>query len=112
MKDFSSLYKYFESGITYDKKKDISNDGTGNIVLTSDNISVDNEFQLVENKKIILKKEKTLDPKKQLKKDDIFICLNNGSLKHIGKIALITEDLPFYAGGFMGIIRSYDTIRC
>ncbi|HOE64566.1 MAG TPA: N-6 DNA methylase, partial [Candidatus Sumerlaeota bacterium] len=42
---------------------------------------------------------------KKLKKDDIFICLASGSKDHIGKVALIQADTPFYFGGFMGAIR-------
>lgn len=34
------------------------------------------------------------------------MCFSSGSLKHIGKVAFIKDDIQYYAGGFMGILRS------
>lgn len=33
------------------------------------------------------------------------MCFSSGSKQHVGKIAFITENQPYYAGGFMGILR-------
>ncbi|VDR33843.1 Type I restriction enzyme EcoKI specificity protein [Alistipes sp. cv1] len=90
-------------GVTYDKAHQV-NEPTKNIILTSDNISLDGEFIL--KKQIFLTESKTLDDQKRLTKDDIFICLSSGSIKHLGKVAYINADTSYYAGGFMGIIRS------
>ena len=34
------------------------------------------------------------------------MCGSSGSLKHIGKCTLITEDTDYFAGGFMFILRT------
>ena len=57
------------------------------------------------NKKVYIKDGSTFDPNKIIKKDDIFICMSSGSLDHVGKCSLITEDTDYYAGGFMGLFR-------
>jgi len=90
-------------GVTYDKAQQV-NEPTKNIILTSDNISLDGEFTL--KKQIFLTDSKTLDNQKRLTKDDIFICLSSGSIKHLGKVAYINTDTSYFAGGFMGIIRA------
>ena len=46
-----------------------------------------------------------MSEEKKLIKNDIFVCFSSGSIKHIGKMAFIKEDLNKFAGGFMGIIR-------
>ena len=100
---FKNLVSYFSSGITYDKT-DVSSEKTNNIILTADNINLQNKLDI--KKQIFLKNNVNLQPDKKLKSKDIFICLSSGSKKHIGKIAYITKDEPYYAGGFMGIIRA------
>lgn len=63
-------------------------------------------------KKIIyLKSTLKLSEDKKLKANDIFICLSSGSKKHIGKVTFIDKDSSYYAGGFMGIIRSNNKIN-
>lgn len=63
----------------------------GNLVITKE-IFVDDSVNLAEEKR--------------LRKDDIFICMSSGSKDHIGKVAYIDQDTKYYAGGFMGIIRT------
>lgn len=89
-------------GVTYSKKDQVQEE-TGNIILTADNITLSGSLKI--RKKIYLDADKRLDPDKLLKKDDCFICFSSGSKTHIGKTAYIADDTPFYAGGFMGIIR-------
>lgn len=89
-------------GVTYDKE-DVSNGNTNTKILTSDNITLDNKLNI---KKVIFLNNKKIDRKKKLKKRDIFITLSSGSKSHLGKVAYIEKDTDFYAGGFMGIIRS------
>lgn len=57
-------------------------------------------------KKIYVDDTVTLAEDKRLKKNDIFICMSSGSKEHIGKVAFIDKDTNYYAGGFMGIIRT------
>lgn len=96
-----------ERGVTYDKK-DISRTGNGNIVLSVGSIDQDN-IRLNLNGECV---EKELDEKKKLKIGDIFLALS-GSLKpSIGKVIYISENIPCYAGGFMGIIRPLPNSNC
>lgn len=57
-------------------------------------------------KEIFVDNTVSLSDDKKLKKGDIFICMSSGSKEHIGKVAYINEDTNYYAGGFMGIIRT------
>ena len=76
---------------------------TDNVILTADNITLSGNLEI--NKQIYLRTSKKLDSDKRLKKNDCFVCFSSGSKNHVGKISFIEKDLPFYAGGFMGIIR-------
>lgn len=97
------LLIYCNLGVTYDKR-DISLNKTNNIVLTADNITLDNRLEI--KKEIFLNNNINLSKDKKLKTNDIFMCFSSGSIDHIGKFAYIEKDLPYYAGGFMGILRS------
>lgn len=77
---------------------------TDNVILTADNITLSGNLEI--NKQIYLRTSKILDSAKRLNKNDCFVCFSSGSKNHVGKISFIEKDLPFYAGGFMGIIRS------
>ena len=76
---------------------------TSKVVLTADNVTSEGILKIV--KKIYLREDFPENSKKCLRKDDIFICLSSGSKKHVGKCAMIEDDMPFFAGGFMGILR-------
>lgn len=89
-------------GVTFDKK-DQSQNNTNNIVLTADNITLDGHLEIV--KKIFVSDSIVFDKEKKLKKNDCFMSFSSGSKEHVGKIAFIEKDLPYYAGGFMGILR-------
>lgn len=90
-------------GVTYDKADQRLNE-TSNIVLTADNITLDGRFEV--KKKIFVDERKKFSDDSRLKADDIFICMSSGSKKHVGKVAYIATDTNYYAGGFMGIIRT------
>lgn len=90
-------------GVTYSKEDQVL-EITDNVILTADNITLSGNLEI--NKQIYLRTRKKLDSDKRLKKNDCFVCFSSGSKNHVGKIAFIDKDLPFYAGGFMGIIRS------
>lgn len=92
----------FISGVTYPKSAEVKQI-TKNKILPSDNISLDNELNI--KKVIYLDQKLMLDDNKKLKKGDIYITMSNGSLNHIGKQIYIEEDLPYYCGGFMNIMR-------
>lgn len=90
-------------GVNY-KKNQQSTFRTSNIVLPADNINLSGELRI--EKEIFVDNTVTLSDDKKLKKGDIFICMSSGSKEHIGKVAYINEDTNYYAGGFMGIIRT------
>ena len=90
-------------GVTYSKEDQVL-EITDNVILTADNITLSGNLEI--NKQIYLRTRKKLDSGKRLKKNDCFVCFSSGSKNHVGKISFIDKDLPFYAGGFMGIIRS------
>lgn len=90
-------------GVSFDKQYQTA-DETGNVVLTADNITFDGHYEVV--KKIYVSNSIKFDNEKKLKANDCFICFSSGSKQHVGKIAFIEEDQPYYAGGFMGILRA------
>ncbi|MGI5869908.1 MAG: N-6 DNA methylase [Kiritimatiellia bacterium] len=90
-------------GVTYSKQEQVANK-TSNVILTADNVTLDG--RLVIEKEIYLRESKVLEATKRLKKNDCFMCFSSGSKAHIGKVAFIEQDLPYYAGGFMGIVRT------
>lgn len=98
-----NIVSYYSAGITY-SKSDVIFTESKNVILTADNITLDNQLEI--KKKIFLNNDKKLSIDKKLKRNDIFICFSSGSKAHIGKFAFIDRDLPYYAGGFMGIMRA------
>ena len=89
-------------GITYDKSDQVYRE-TNNVILTADNITLDNNLEIV--KKVYLEDAFDVNENAKLLENDIFICLSSGSRKHVGKVAYIQDNLPYFAGGFMGIVR-------
>ncbi len=90
------------NGVTFDEEDQVTEE-TSNAVLTADNITSECTLQIV--KKVYLREDFPTNNEKRLLKDDIFICLSSGSKEHVGKCAMIKQNIPFYAGGFMGILR-------
>ncbi|MBU2620994.1 MAG: restriction endonuclease subunit S, partial [Proteobacteria bacterium] len=94
----------FIRGVTYEKS-DESSVSTAVAVLRANNINVDSHT--LDRAKIkYLREDVGLPAEKRLRKGDIFICTASGSKDHLGKVAFITEDIPYFFGGFMGAIRS------
>ncbi len=90
-------------GVTY-SKEDQRIEPTNNIILTADNITLDGHLDIV--KQIYISETLQISEEKKLQANDVFICFSSGSKTHVGKVAYISEDLPYYAGGFMGILRT------
>lgn len=103
LEKLEELLTYCSSGVTYDSK-DVSLNKTDNAVLTADNITLDNTLEI--KKEIFLTSNINIPQDKKLKANDVFMCFSSGSINHIGKFAYIEKDIPYYAGGFMGILRS------
>jgi restriction endonuclease S subunit len=93
----------FVRGLTYSKLDEV--EFSKNIVLRATNINLKtlsldlNELRYIDDK-VVVKDEK------KLKAGDILICTASGSKSHLGKVALIKEDMPMAFGGFMGVLRS------
>ena len=90
-------------GVIYSKKDQAASE-TNKIILTADNITLDGNFEI--RKKIFLRDGFEIEKEKKLVANDIFICFSSGSKEHLGKVAFINTDTNFYAGGFMGILRT------
>lgn len=96
VKKLGSLGKVI-SGLTY-SPDDVSEEN-GTLVLRSSNVQ---ERQLVFDDNVFVK----VDAFNSVKKDDILICVRNGSKNLIGKNALITQEIEGVAfGAFMAIFR-------
>lgn len=95
-------------GVNYQKSQQMTY-RTPNAILTAENITLSGELKI--RKEIFLDDTVMLPSEKRLQKNDIFICMSSGSKEHVGKVAFIEQDTNYYAGGFMGIVRT-DPCRC
>ena len=93
-------------GITYSKSDEVIENGLQ--ILRANNIDLKTNALNLDDIKLINKRLNLSEDKKLCAKD-IFICLASGSKEHIGKVAYIFSDTNYYYGGFMGVIRSYQT---
>jgi type I restriction enzyme M protein len=89
-------------GVVYQKEDEVSEGGMQ--VLRANNIDKGSHALNLDEVKLVSPRGGFAD-EKRLKRGDIFICLASGSKDHIGKVAFIKDDTPFYFGGFMGAIR-------
>lgn len=105
--DFSDIAT-ITRGVNYQRAQQTTYK-TSNIILPADNITLSGELEVI--KEIYIDQSIILAPEKQLRQGDIFICMSSGSKEHVGKVAFIDQDTKYYAGGFMGIIRT-STSRC
>lgn len=92
----------FSRGLTY-SKKDVAED-TSKKVLRSNNIDLATNSLNYEDI-AYLKEDFVIPEDKILHKNDIFICMSNGSTKHLGKVAFIETEADYAFGGFMGAIH-------
>lgn len=99
----------FLRGLTY-SKEDESSIPTKNVVLRANNIDVVfNTLNLQDLKYLI--EDKTFDNSKKIHKNDILLCASSGSKTHLGKVSFIDNDMDFYFGGFMAVLRHNDKIN-
>lgn len=91
----------FFRGLTYSGKDEVS--FSNNVVLRSNNIDLSTNTINFDELKFI--SDSIIIPKdKKIKKNSIFMCMSNGSEKHLGKVAFIDKEYPYAFGGFMGLI--------
>lgn len=91
----------FYRGLTYSKKDEVGQ--SNNIVLRSNNIDL-RTFKLNLDDLKYISDDIIIPTEKKVKKGSLLICIANGSKEHLGKIALIDEDIDFAFGGFMGLL--------
>ena len=89
-------------GLTYSKKDEVENNGTP--VLRATNIDLISHKIILDDIRQISKSVKIKD-EKYIKKGDILICTASGSKSHLGKVALIEQDLKMAFGGFMSVLK-------
>ena len=88
-------------GLTYSKADEAVSSSKG--VLRSNNIDlVTHQLNFDEIK--YLREDFVVPEEKKVKKNSIFICMSNGSMQHLGKVAYVDKDYDFAFGGFMGLI--------
>ena len=96
----------FYRGVTYKKSQEVNQGGIK--ILRANNISLDGNILLDEVKSV--SDSVSVRPEQWLKGQDILMCIASGSKEHIGKTALIENDINFAFGGFMGVLRTFDDI--
>lgn len=91
----------FERGLTYSKGDEAAFSNKG--VFRSNNVDLaSNTLNFDEIK--YLKEEIEIPVSKKVKRNSLLMCMSNGSKAHLGKVAIIEDDLDFAFGGFMGLL--------
>ncbi|MBY7733708.1 restriction endonuclease subunit S [Francisella philomiragia] len=95
---------YPTSGVVYSR-----NDETdiGKAILRANNITLETNELNFESIRYVRESLNISDSLK-LRKNDILMSSASGSKEHVGKVAYIYEDLDYYFGGFMTILRQKD----
>lgn len=94
-------------GVTYSNDDEVEE---GLKILRANNITLaTNElnFDDVRNIKI----DFPVSEEQQLKAGDILMSAASGSKEHVGKVAYISEDLDFYFGSFMMVLRANEKVN-
>ena len=92
----------FTRGLTYSKTDEV--EFSNNAVLRATNIDLESNKLNLEEIRYINSSVKIKEDKK-VKLNDILICTASGSKSHLGKVALINEQLDMAFGGFMAVLR-------
>ena len=92
----------FVRGLTYSKKDEV--DANGLAVLRATNVSLKHHKIILDEIRFI-KTPVKLNEDKLVKVGDILMCTASGSKSHLGKCALVKEDLGMAFGGFMAALR-------
>ena len=96
-------------GVTYNK----ANESTNNIgykVLRANNITLSGNTLNFDDIKVI-KFDTKVKSSQMLYKNDILISAASGSREHVGKVAFIYQDIDYYFGGFMVVIRCNNNVN-
>lgn len=91
----------FERGLTYSKGDEAAISTKG--VLRSNNVDLSSNTLNFDEIKY-LKDDIDIPVSKKVKRNSILMCMSNGSKAHLGKVAIIEDDLDYAFGGFMGLL--------
>jgi type I restriction enzyme S subunit len=94
-------------GLTYSKADE--QHGGGIKVLRSNNISFESNTINFLNVKS-LRSDVKVSARQKLSAGDILISAASGSRAHVGKVAYIAEDIDYFFGGFMAVLRCSDRL--
>ena len=101
---------FYTTGLIYNKKPTEVPYETENRVLTASNLSLEKSEIDLSKKLLYLRDEFTIPDELQPRSGDIIISNSSGSLKHLGKVVWVNENLDNYiVGGFLGIFRFRDS---
>lgn len=92
---------YSVSGVVYSSEDETT---TGLAILRANNISLENNELNFESIRYI-KDDIQLSENLKLRQDDILMCSASGSKEHVGKVAFIENNMDYYFGGFMMVLR-------
>lgn len=91
----------FRRGLTYKKSDEVSS--SSNAVLRANNITVETgEINLDEIR--FIRDEIEIPEAKKVVQDCLLVCTASGSKRHLGKVALVEDELDCAFGGFMGLL--------
>ena len=104
-RNFSDVAEYVR-GVTYGKGDELKKNTKGGImILRANNITLGCNALNFDDVKYISTSVKVKETQ-YLRKGDILICAGSGSKEHVGKVAFVSEDIPYAFGGFMAAIRT------
>ena len=97
----------FRRGLTYKKSDEVAS--SRNAILRANNITVETgEINLSDIR--FIRDEIEVPNSKKVARNCLLVCTASGSKTHLGKIALIEDDLSYAFGGFMGLLVPSDTV--
>jgi len=97
------------SGVIYDKAKDELPTKTNVRVITASNMDIKTGLLDLTAKMIYLRNTFECKDVMRIRKFDIIMSMSSGSLKHLAKVTLATENRDEIVGGFLNIIRTDDS---
>ena len=101
----AEIAKYVR-GVTYSKSNE-STDESGIGILRSNNISMESNTLNFENVKRVQQSVR-VSSAQEFAAGDILMSAASGSRAHVGKVAYVSEPIPYTFGGFMAVVRAHD----
>ncbi|MGI6423590.1 MAG: restriction endonuclease subunit S [Candidatus Dojkabacteria bacterium] len=95
-------------GVTYNKSDETDSE-EGLKILRANNIDLSTNRLNLEDVKKISSSVKVRGNQK-IKANDILISTASGSKEHVGKVAYVFNDMDYYYGGFMAVLRSNERL--